>query len=66
MIIYLVENVSQKPRNSLMRGRVRCMLRYQVTRLFRCKFRKKMQEKQEECEISPNNGRQKALFRRLR
>jgi hypothetical protein len=25
-----------------------------------------MQEKQEECEISPNNGRQKALFRRLR
>ena len=34
-----------------MRGRVRCMLRYQVTRLFRCKFRKKMQEKQEECEI---------------
>ena len=51
MIIYLVENVSQKPRNSLMRGRVRCMLRYQVPRLFRCKFRKKMQEKQEECEI---------------
>ena len=51
MIIYLVENVSQKPRNSLMRGRVRGMLRYQVPRLFRCKFRKKMQEKQEECEI---------------
>ena len=25
MIIYLVENVSQKPRNSLMRGRVRWM-----------------------------------------
>ena len=51
MIIYLVENVSQKPRNSLMQGRVRGMLRYQVPRLFRCKFRKKMQEKQEECEI---------------
>ena len=34
-----------------MRGRVRGMLRYQVPRLFRCKFRKKMQEKQEECEI---------------
>jgi hypothetical protein len=30
------------------------------------KLGKKMQEKQEECEISPNNGRQKALFRRLR
>jgi hypothetical protein len=27
------------------------MLRYQVPRLFRCKFREKMQEKQEECEI---------------
>ena len=51
MIIYLAENVSQKPRNSLMRGRVRGMLRYQVPRLFRCKFRKKIQEKQEECEI---------------
>ena len=32
MIIYLVENVSQKPRNSLMRGRVRGMLRYHVPR----------------------------------